>query len=397
MIDPKLVDECVHCGFCLPACPTYQSWGQEMDSPRGRIYLMKTLTQNGSLTDTIIEHFDRCLGCMACVTACPSGVKYDALIMETRAQVEQARRSARERLFRSLLFAILPYPRRMRALLLPQLIGKVLFGPISNLFRLLPPITPHHFTARLPQFTPAKGKCRASVALLAGCVQRTYFPEVNEATVRVLAAEGCDVVVPPDLGCCGALSAHAGRDDEAMQFEAKAIAAIERVNADAIIVNAAGCGSWMKEWRNGAVYDISEFLVQLGPVAKRNRIDVKIAYHDACHLAHAQKIRSQPRELLSAIPGVVLSDVPDSDQCCGSAGIYNLIQPKSAREIGLRKVENVLSVAPDLLVSSNPGCTLQIGKLMRERGKSVPTAHVIEVIDASIRGNADFSRPVRRL
>ncbi len=390
MIQRKLIDECVHCGFCLPACPTYQSWGEEMDSPRGRIYLMKSLTEGRELSETIIAHFDRCLGCMACVTACPSGVKYDELILQTRAEVEHSRQSTRERFFRSMLFAMLPHPKRMKAMLVPQMLMKVL-RPIlprrlANLVALTPPITAHHLAAKLPAFTPAKGPRRARVALLAGCVQRVYFPSVNEATIRVLSAEGCDVVVPPDLGCCGALSAHAGRDEEAKRYERKAIEAIERANVDAVIVNAAGCGSWMKEWRKLPVKDITEFLIELGPIAERHPLHVKAAYHDACHLAHAQRIRRQPRELLTQIPGVELRDIPDSDTCCGSAGIYNLIEPESAREIGQRKVDNVLAADPELLVSANPGCTLQIEKMLRERGRSLPTAHVIEVVDASIRG-----------
>jgi len=382
VIERKLIDDCVHCGFCLPACPTYQSWGEEMDSPRGRIYLMKSLTEGRELSQTILEHFDRCLGCMACVTACPSGVKYDELIMQTRAEVEHARTSIRDRAFRTMLFAMLPYPKRMKALLLPQLFGK----PFFRFLRLLPPITAHHFTATLPAFTPARSPRRARVALLAGCVQRVYFPSVNEATIRVLSAEGCDVVVPPDLGCCGALSAHAGRAEEAKKFEQKAIAAIERANVDFVIVNAAGCGSWMKEWGRLPVKDITEFLIELGPVAERHPLNVKAAYHDACHLAHAQRIRSQPRQLLAQIPGLEVREIPDGDQCCGSAGIYNLVEPESARQIGLRKVENVLSTDPELLISANPGCTLQISKLLRERGKSLPTAHVVEVVDASIQG-----------
>ena len=378
MIERKLIDDCVHCGFCLPACPTYQSWGQEMDSPRGRIYLMKSLTEGKELSDTMIEHFDRCLGCMACVTACPSGVKYDKLIMQTRPEVERARTS----FLRRMLFTVLPYPRRMRALLLPQMFGRRLFKFLD----LLPPLGLRHFTSKLPRFTEAKGPRRARVALLAGCVQRVYFPEVNEATIRVLSAEGYDVVVPSDLACCGALSAHAGRDDEAKRFEAHAVRAIKRADVDAVIVNAAGCGSWMKEWGSVRVKDVNEFLMELGTVAPRHPLKVKAAYHDACHLAHAQRIRTQPRQLLMQIPELEVVEIPDGDQCCGSAGIYNLVQPESARQIGLRKVDNVLAVDPELLISANPGCTLQISKLLRERGKSLPAAHVVEVIDASIRG-----------
>jgi glycolate oxidase iron-sulfur subunit len=385
VIDRKLIDDCVHCGFCLPACPTYQSWNEEMDSPRGRIYLMRALAEGTPLSDTMIAHFDRCLGCMACVTACPSGVKYDHLIMETRAVVENARRSLSDRLFRSMLFALLPHPRRLKLLLPFQWLVP---RRISNLTSLMPPLTAHHLVATLPKLAPAQGPRRARVALLAGCVQRVYFPSVNEATIRVLTAEGCDVIVPPALGCCGALSAHAGRDEEAKRFASEAIAVLETLDVDAIVVNAAGCGSYMKEWPrlNEKVKDINEFLVELGPAAARQPLNVRIAYHDPCHLAHEQRIRSQPRALLAAIPGVQLTDIPDGDTCCGSAGIYNLVEPESAREIGRRKVDNILTAKPELLVSANPGCTLQIAMIMRERGVHIPTAHVVEVLDASIRG-----------
>jgi glycolate oxidase iron-sulfur subunit len=228
-----------------------------------------------------------------------------------------------------------------------------------------------------------------------------YFPEVNQATLRVLAAEGCEVVIPEGLGCCGALSVHAGRDHEARRLARAAIAALERAEVDAIVVNAAGCGSSMKEWghllaedpawsaRSAAlaakVKDVVELLATLGPLAPRHPLHVKAAYHDACHLAHAQRIRAEPRALLAAIPGLELVEL-DSDACCGSAGVHNLLEPDSAREIGRRKVDSVLAAAPALLVSANPGCTLQIQMLLRERGHRVRCAHTIEVLDASIRG-----------
>ncbi|HEY6179749.1 MAG TPA: (Fe-S)-binding protein, partial [Kofleriaceae bacterium] len=244
---------------------------------------------------------------------------------------------------------------------------------------------------------------RRRVALLPGCVQGVYFPEVNEATLRVLAAEGCEVVVPAGLGCCGALSLHAGRDDEARRFARAAIAALEATGADAIAVNAAGCGSSMKEWGHlfagdpawaeraaalaAKVKDVSELLAGQPAVAERHPVRLKVAYHDACHLAHAQRIRAEPRALLAAIPGLELVEL-DSDACCGSAGVHNLLEPESAREIGERKVDSVLAAAPDLLCSANPGCTLQIQMLLRERGKAMRTAHPIELLDASIRGVA---------
>jgi len=414
----RLLDDCVHCGFCLPACPTYQSWGEEMDSPRGRIHLMKMLADGKEpLTQAAVDHFDRCLGCMACVTACPSGVKYDVLIEETRALVERShQRRLADRMFRGMIFALFPYPRRLRLALALQLIyqrtglrwlahrlGLVRLLPrrLRNLEAMMPPVTLRALTDRLPAALPATGTRRARVAVLPGCVQRVYFPEVNQATLRVLAAEGCEVVVPPSLGCCGALSLHAGRDDEARRFARAAIAALEATGADAIAVNAAGCGSSMKEWGHrfagdpawaeraaaiaAKVVDVSELLAAQGPVAPRHPVRLKVAYHDACHLAHAQRIRAQPRALLAAIPGLELVEL-DSDTCCGSAGVHNLLEPESAREIGQRKVESVLAAAPDLLVSANPGCTLQIQMLLRERGMALRTAHPIEVLDASIRG-----------
>lgn len=421
MAERKLIDECVHCGFCLPACPTYQSWGQEMDSPRGRIYLMKSLAEGKEqLSGNVVKHFDRCLGCMGCMTACPSGVNYEALIEETRAEVERGhRRSLADRLFRGLVFWLFPHPRRLRLALLPQLLYvksglrwlahklrlvRLLPRRLRALEALMPPLSLRQLTARLPEHTAAEGSPRARLALLPGCVQRIYFPGVNRATLRVLSAEGCEVVVPPGLGCCGALSLHSGRDEEARRLARSAIAALEAVEVDTVVVNAAGCGSAMKQWGRllagdpdwadraarmaARVKDVSEVLVGLGPVAARHPLPIKLAYHDACHLAHAQQIRAQPRQLLAAIPGLELNELADSDQCCGSAGIYNLLQPDSAREIGRRKVDAVLAVEPELLVSANPGCTLHIQMLLRERGRSIRTAHPIEVLDASIRGAA---------
>ncbi|HEX3758210.1 MAG TPA: heterodisulfide reductase-related iron-sulfur binding cluster [Kofleriaceae bacterium] len=414
----RLLDDCVHCGFCLPSCPTYQSWGEEMDSPRGRIHLMKLIADGKEpLTPAAVDHFDRCLGCMACVTACPSGVQYGALIEETRAMVERRhRRTLSDRLFRGMIFALFPYPRRLKLAMVLQLVyqrtglrwlthrlGLVRLLPrrLRNLEALMPQVSAGKLADRLPATLPAAGTRRTRVALLPGCVQRVYFPEVNQATLRVLAAEGCEVVVPPALGCCGALSLHAGRDDEARRFARAAIATLEQTAADAIVVNAAGCGSSMKEWGHllagdpawadraraiaAKVKDVSELLAGQPAVAARHPIRLKVAYHDACHLAHAQRIRAQPRALLAAIPGLELVEL-DSDTCCGSAGVHNLLEPESAREIGERKVESVLAAAPDLLVSANPGCTLQIQMLLRERGKHVRTAHPIEVLDASIRG-----------
>jgi glycolate oxidase iron-sulfur subunit len=275
---------------------------------------------------------------------------------------------------------------------------------LQSLEALMPSVSSAELGARVPQRTPASGTRRRNVALLPGCVQGAYFPEVNAASVRVLAAEGCDVVVPRGLGCCGALPLHAGRQAQAEALARAAIETLEAEAVDAIIVNAAGCGSAMKDWgrlfaedatwaaRAGAVAakvkDISEFLVELEPVAPRHPLALRAAYHDACHLAHAQRIRSQPRELLLAIPGLELCEIPDGDECCGSAGVYNLLLPESAREIGRRKAERIESVLPALLVSANPGCTLQIRRALHERGHELVSAHPIQLLDASIQGRA---------
>jgi glycolate oxidase iron-sulfur subunit len=416
----SLLDDCVHCGFCLPACPTYVSWSEEMDSPRGRIDLMKGLRDGKlAMNATVVAHFDRCLGCMACVTACPSGVKYDVLIEETRAQVEHTyRRPLRQKLFLAALFALLPHPGRwklvlplmfayaksgLRALLHAVGLFKLLPRRIADLEALMPAVTFEHIKASLPEHTPARGERRARVALVAGCVQRVFFPKVNEATVRVLSAEGCEVMVPRGQGCCGALSIHAGREGEALDFARALIARFEQLkDVDAIVVNAAGCGSNLKDygrlfardpaWSARAaafaskVRDVSEFLASWPARAERHPLWGRVAYHDACHLAHAQRVREQPRALLRSIPGLELVEIPDGEQCCGSAGIYNLVQPESARQIGERKADNVLSAGPDRLCSANPGCTLQIQKILRARGIDLPTAHPIELLDASISG-----------
>ncbi len=475
MLDPhgdlrRLASDCVHCGFCLPACPTYQLWGEEMDSPRGRIHLISQILDSGEGSAAAAEHFDRCLGCMACMTACPSGVQYDQLIEAARTWAEQAPagaggdaasqldgttgrsgpaplppRSRRDQAVRAAIFATFPYPNRLRAALGPlrvaQLTGLDRLALRSRLLsRILPeamaalavaparpranrtpegrmpagrtparrprvrerrPLSPDH---RLPARIPASGERRAVVGLLTGCVQQVLFPQVNAATARVLAAEGCDVIVPRPQGCCGALSLHGGRRAEAAAFARQVIATFEQAGVDVVIVNAAGCGSAMKEygqllaadtaWADRAVAfssrvrDLSEYLAELGPVAPRGELDVAIAYHDACHLGHAQRITAQPRSLLAAIPGVALIEIADGGTCCGSAGIYNLVQPEAAAELGARKASAVLATGADLLVSANPGCSLQIAKATAAAGRPLPVAHVAEVLDASIRGLA---------
>jgi glycolate oxidase iron-sulfur subunit len=281
-------------------------------------------------------------------------------------------------------------------------LGAALPPRLRQLATMAPPIALSDTFASLPARTPARGRVRARVALIAGCVQRTFFPGVNAATIRVLSAEGCDVSVPRGQGCCGALSLHSGRLEEAKRFARALIPRFEGDDVDAIVINAAGCGSTLKEYgdllqddpvwaeRAGAfaakVRDINEYLAGFEPRAVRRPMPLRVAYHDACHLAHAQRIRSEPRRLLGTIPQLELLEVPDGDQCCGSAGTYNLFEPASAHEIGERKVDNVQSIAPDLLASANPGCTLQIQAILRERGVRLRAAHPIEILDAAITG-----------
>ncbi|WP_117215372.1 (Fe-S)-binding protein [Allorhizocola rhizosphaerae] len=383
-MNPDLIKDCVHCGFCLPTCPTYVLWGAEADSPRGRIHLMEQRVGGAPMSDAMALHFDRCLGCMACVTACPSGVRYDLLIEQTRAHVEASHpRTLKERLLRGAIFRLFPYPRRLRLMRGPlrlyQALGLRLrgTGTLSTLESLAPRLTK---APRLPASVKAVGKRRAVVGLLTGCVQSAFFPDVNAATARVLAAEGCDVVIPPNQGCCGALSVHNGRAEEAQRFATALTETFQRAGVDFVVVNAAGCGSATKEYLPNA-RDFAELLAELGPVAPRHPLPLTVAYHDACHLAHAQGIRAQPRALLAGIPSLVVREITDPEICCGSAGIWNVLNPEPARELGERKARNVLATGADVLVTANPGCLMQIGAFVKG---GMRLAHTAQVLDASI-------------
>jgi glycolate oxidase iron-sulfur subunit len=481
----SVVKDCVHCGFCLPACPTYSLWGEEMDSPRGRIYLVSQLLDGAPLTPAAGEHFDRCLGCMACMTACPSGVQYDQIIAAAREWTEDggnpfaadaadggtssavpavastevagtdgpanrdaagaagrragatAPRSVRDRVTRESIFALFPYPERLRVATAPlrllqrtgadQIIARTgLLDRISptaaQALRLAPPASRPMPPGRFPERVAARGERRAVVGMLTGCVQSVFYPRVNAATARVLAAEGCDVIIPRAQACCGALSLHSGRGAEAVRFAQRTIETFEAAGVDVIVVNSAGCGSAMKEYErlfadspsrpasDGAasdggvpdgpasdwagraaalsakVRDLAEFLDALGPAAQRHPVEVKAAYHDACHLGHAQRITAAPRALLRGIPGLELVELRDAGVCCGSAGVYNLLQPDAARELGSRKADSVTASGASLLISANPGCTLQISSELAARGVTLRTAHTAEVLDASING-----------
>src|SRR5581483_6428552 len=381
LMDAELIRDCVHCGFCLPTCPTYSLWHEEMDSPRGRIWLMQaTLDGTVELNRTVAQHFDRCLGCMACVTSCPSGVKYDRLIELTRERVEQeVPRPLRERAVRALIFATLPRPRVLRAVL-----------PFARLapfraFRELAP--PRLDAAPPPRETAAVGERIGRVGLLTGCVQSVAFGGVNRATARVLAAYGYETVTPY-RGCCGALALHAGRRTEGLALARRAAGAFAAAGADAIVTNAAGCGSHLKDAElELPVLDVSEALVA-GRMPELRPLPRRVVFQDSCHLAHAQRVRTEPRALLRSIPELELAEPAEQEICCGSAGIYNLVQPEAARELGDRKAQHVLAAAPDVYASANPGCLLQVTAALRRAGKHVPAVHPVELLDASLRGTA---------
>lgn len=419
----ELLDECVHCGFCLPTCPTYAVTGEEAESPRGRIYLMDLAARGEiGLDEAFGRHMDSCLGCLACVTACPSGVKYGELIESVRPQVERnIPRTLPDRLFRALIFRLFPYPRRLRIAalggLLYRRIGLRFLLHRSGVMRrlparlraaeaLLPPVTARTLFTRTRPYTPAAGATRLRVGMLAGCAQRVFFGDVNAATVRVLTAEGCDVHVPQDDQCCGALSMHAGRADEGLARARATIDMFARYDLDVIVTNVAGCGSNLKEYAallredpayadkaaafTAKVRDVHEVLAELPVRAPRAPLDTRVAYHDACHLANAQGVRKQPRQVLETIPGLSVQDVAEAELCCGSAGIYNLVQPDTAEDLGRRKARNLAAVRPDVVATANAGCLLQIRRYLDE---GIPVVHPVQLVDAAIRGHDPAPEP----
>lgn len=393
------VQACVHCGFCLSVCPTYAELGEEMDSPRGRIVLMK-LTLEGSLAwDAAQPHIDRCLGCLACEEACPSGVAYRELISPFRALAkDKFHRSRAERLRRWLANQTIPYPSRFRLAIRAASLGRALRRlvprPLRSMLDLAPPCLP---PAQVwPTITPARGVRRARVALLTGCAQQVLDPDINTATIEVLSRNGVEVLVPPAQGCCGGLAWHTGDVDAARNFARHNLDAFP-ADVDAIITNAAGCGSAMHEYglilrgtpdeaRADAfgkrVGDVSVFLSRLGLREKPagNGHAQRIAYHDACHLAHGQNVRRQPRDLLRAIPGVELLELPDSHMCCGSAGSYNLDQPEIACSLGEKKAKAVVATGAQILATGNIGCLTQLRAHLANLGSDIPVRHTIQIL-----------------
>lgn len=422
--DPALIDACVHCGFCLTTCPSYRVLGKEMDSPRGRIYQMDAINSGEILLNsTTVSHFDSCLGCLACVTACPSGVQYDKLIEATRGQVQrQHPRSWQEKLIRGLIFALFPYPERLRPLLYPVVLAQKLgiqslirrsgwldrlnpsLGAMESIFPSLEwkQLQPPHFASVIP----AQGQKRYRVGVILGCVQRLFAPQVNEATVRVLTANGCEVVIPREQGCCGALPHHQGVEAQAQTLARQMIDCFLEADVDAVLINASGCGHTLKEYGRllaedpdyaekakqfaAKVKDVQEFLVEVGlttPLHPLKAGSLTLVYQDACHMLHGQRISLQPRQLLRQIPGVILKEPVDAALCCGSSGVYNLLQPEIAEELGHQKVKNLLNTKAEIIISSNIGCRIQLQKHLRLQGVSdFPLLHPMELIDQSIQG-----------
>jgi glycolate oxidase iron-sulfur subunit len=416
-IEYGLFLDCVHCGLCTSACPTYTELGDENDGPRGRIYLMRLVTDGRLEADGRVgRHLELCLDCRACETACPSGVQYGRLIEPFRLAMEKQDKRLAKRYdwFRELvLFRLFPYAGRIRLAMAPvriaQRLGLYDLVERLGLFRLLPgrlgpmvtlvnpPVKPG---PKLPKFLPAIGRRRARVAFFVGCVADAMFRHVHWATLRVLQQNGCDVIIPSGQGCCGAIHYHAGSSDGARRMADANVAAFDLDDIDAVVVNHAGCGAMMKEyplhWQDDnlparrrlatKVKDVNEFLAALGPIAPTGRIEAVAAYHDACHLAHAQKVVEAPRQILAQIPGLVLKDLPEAEICCGSAGTYNLNHPEMAQRLIRRKLENIQRTGAQIVLASNAGCLLQIGREVRQQRKPLVVMHPMTLLDLSYRG-----------
>ena len=408
-VDHRRFLDCVHCGLCLASCPTYVELGTEMDSPRGRIYLMRALQEGRlQLSQETVRHLDLCLGCRACETACPSGVHYGELIEGARPFIEtHYRRPLLERWKRWAIKAIFPNPAWMQVFAFALKFGAALgLGRLAHWSRvpwrvrywlgLLPDGEKAFFSAHLPERIPPIGEKRFTVGLLSGCVMPALFAQTNQATVKLLTHNGCEVIVAKDQVCCGALLLHNGNKEEALQLARKNVDTFSRLSLDALIINAAGCGAMMKEYGvllkedttygpraeelNAKVKDIAEFLSTISPPKPQREVKAKVAYHDACHLAHGQGVYSQPRELLGMVPGLEIVDLPESDWCCGSAGTYNLTEPKMAQRLLERKVDNIASTGAEVVAMGNPGCLLQIQAGLKRRGLNIRAIHFVDLL-----------------
>jgi glycolate oxidase iron-sulfur subunit len=415
-IEYRHFQECVHCGLCTASCPTYVETGNENDSPRGRIYLMRAVSDRRlAMGPDVRRHLELCLDCRACESACPSGVQYGTLIEPFKIALQKdAPAAARASLLqRLILHHLFPYPGRVRAALAParmfQRMGILDWAERSGLTRMLPP-TLRRMAAMLPRLTgsrtklpevmPPIGSKRARAALFLGCVGDVMYPETTAATARVLQHNGCEVVIPPTQACCGAIHYHSGVEAPAVALARPNLKAFDPAQFDAIIVNAAGCGAMLKEYAHilpredhdqaarfvAKVKDVSEFLMALGPVAPTHPIKAKATYHDACHLCHAQQIRSQPRQLLSLIPGLELVPLEESELCCGAAGTYNLTQPEMSERLGRRKMDQIAATGAQVVATGNVGCILQIARKIKERGSTIEVVHPVDLLDRAYRG-----------
>ncbi|MEO1617621.1 MAG: glycolate oxidase subunit GlcF [Planctomycetota bacterium] len=403
----EAISKCVHCGFCLSACPTYQELQQETDSPRGRIILMKEVLEGGMPLETASPHLDACLGCVACVPACPSEVAYGDLLSSFRATQESKRaRPWTQRLRRWLTQATLPYPKRFRIAARTGRFVKPFRRAVPASLRVMMDLLPDKIPkqTRLPSVVPAIGEKRGSVALLTGCAQSVLDPDINVATIEVLTRNGFEVQIPRSQGCCGALSWHIGNHDQAKKFAIDNLDAFETTpDVDAVITNAAGCGSGMLEYplilkgtrsetkaRSLAekVIDVSHFLAQRGlsESLPETPSSIKVAYQDACHLAHAQGVRQSPRELLTRIPGIELVELRDSHLCCGSAGTYNMDQPEIAASLGGQKVDRIMESGADLVATGNIGCLMQLKSHLKQRSSDVPVRHIMQLLRDAYQG-----------
>jgi glycolate oxidase iron-sulfur subunit len=411
--------DCIHCGLCLPVCPTYLATGLEMASPRGRIYMMRALSEGqAEINATIVKHLDQCLGCLACQVACPSGVPYESLLDAARTGIDQQyERTPADRRWRWVINRLFPYPRRLGwtlgALSLYQRLGisrllrasgvLALCSPrLSRTEALLPTVPDRAARVPLPEVTPAIGRRIGRAGLLTGCAQRFLLPGINRATVRVLTAAGYDVVAPREQGCCGALSLHNGEQETGRAMARAMIATFEQAGVDLVAVNAAGCGAAMKGyghlfredpvWRaraeafSGRVRDISQILAEAAWNGKLRAVPRTVTYHEACHLVHAQGIRKEPRSILRQIPDLRLVKLPESDVCCGSAGVYNLLQPDMASQLLQRKIENIRGTGADFVAAGNIGCLLQLGLGLKQAGVPARAVHPVELLDWSLHG-----------
>ncbi len=398
--------DCVHCGMCLPACPTYRETGRETSSPRGRIYLMRAAAEGRlPLGDALAEEAYLCLGCRACETVCPSGVRFGSLLERTRAEVERAglRRGFAKRVETLALRHVVPHPARLRALVgllavaqrlgLDRLAFAVAPRRLREMRALLPRIAARAARRPLPELTRAEGLRRGRVAFFAGCVMPQLFGPVNAATLRVLARNGFDVVVPPAQGCCGALQAHAGDEEFAHGLARRNVAAFDSRDFDAIVSNSAGCGAALREARewlpgeaegfSSRVRDVCELLDEVGLRPPSGRLELRVCYDDPCHLVHGQKVKDAPRRVLASIPGLVLVPHDDPTSCCGAAGIYNLTHRSMSTAILARKLDALAAADPEAIATGNPGCLMQIGAGVRERGLRARVVHPVELLEES--------------